>query len=295
MQTFGLLSLFIRGPFLLTLQLADSFDQFIDLDQGVRVVLLELGVEFEHLSALVLLASQLISPNLLILLKLGDCLVPFGATLVKSLRQLSNLLVQFAHDYVFLPGLVLQRDDLRGRVHVDLRRPGELACGTTCSHAAFANLLRAFTEEHVVALLSVKGADYVGVAAGGYGHGTRAAEGLLLAAVTLSTCSIEPRQPGQVHLHRVPVVHKIADRIASFRCITRFLKRELAQMRKLAQLSDVGQFADVVVREVEHFKCGYLCEFAQRHERNYPIVAQVERLEGTCHVCHGENLRDLVA
>ena len=64
-------------------------------------------MQFEHLGALFLLAGQLIAPNLFILFILSDCLISLSAALVKPLSQISDLLMQFADNDVFLASLIL--------------------------------------------------------------------------------------------------------------------------------------------------------------------------------------------
>ena len=64
---------------LLPLQLPDSFDKFIDLNYRILVVLLELFVQAEQLGAFFLLAELLLTPDFLILLVLGNSLVPLSA------------------------------------------------------------------------------------------------------------------------------------------------------------------------------------------------------------------------
>lgn len=107
LETFCLLSGFGLFSLLLWLELSDTFDQFVHLDQGVIIVFFQLLVKFQYLDTLYLLPFVLFFPYFFIWLKLFDRLIPFIACFLVLTGQISDLLVQFGHNCIFLRSLVL--------------------------------------------------------------------------------------------------------------------------------------------------------------------------------------------
>lgn len=92
---------------LFTLELPNTLNQFVYLDQCVLVVILELLVELEEFGAFIRFPIVLLLPYCLVLSVFRHRLVPLSAGSFELTGHVSDLLMQLADDSVFLRGLIL--------------------------------------------------------------------------------------------------------------------------------------------------------------------------------------------